>query len=91
MFYMLANVHHQITTGEVLPPPNRFWYYHLDLPFGILNAAASFQMELKHLISHEALWSTILSGAAGTDIPSLRTFLTILLGNGSEYNSDDID
>ena len=42
MFYMLANVHHQITTGEVLLPPNRFWYYLLDLPFGIQNAAASF-------------------------------------------------
>jgi hypothetical protein len=24
MFYMLANVHHQIATGEVLSPPNRF-------------------------------------------------------------------
>jgi hypothetical protein len=24
MFYMLANVHHQITTGEVLPPPDHF-------------------------------------------------------------------
>jgi hypothetical protein len=27
MFYMLANVHHQITTSEVLPPLDRFWYY----------------------------------------------------------------
>jgi hypothetical protein len=27
MFYMLANIHHQITTGEVLPPPDRFWNY----------------------------------------------------------------
>ena len=35
MFYMLANVHHQIATGEVLPPPKHFWYYLLDLPFGI--------------------------------------------------------
>ena len=26
MFYMLANVHHQITIGKVLPPPDRFWY-----------------------------------------------------------------
>jgi len=24
MFYMLANVHHQITTDEVLPPSDRF-------------------------------------------------------------------
>ena len=24
MFYMLANVYYQITTGEVLPPPNCF-------------------------------------------------------------------
>jgi hypothetical protein len=39
---MLANVHRQITTGEVLPPPNRFWYYLSDLPFGIQNAVASF-------------------------------------------------
>jgi hypothetical protein len=42
MFYMLANVHNQITTGEVLPPPDRFWYYLPDLPFGIKNTAASF-------------------------------------------------
>ena len=48
-------------------------------------------MELKHLISHEALRSTILSGAAGTDIPSLRTILEILSGNGLEYDSDNID
>jgi hypothetical protein len=26
MFYMLANIHHQITTSEVLPPPDHFWY-----------------------------------------------------------------
>jgi hypothetical protein len=24
MFYMLANVHHQIATGKVLPPPECF-------------------------------------------------------------------
>jgi hypothetical protein len=24
MFYMLANIHHQIATGEVLSPPDRF-------------------------------------------------------------------
>jgi hypothetical protein len=35
MFYMLANVLHQITNGEVLPPPNHFWYYFPDLPFRI--------------------------------------------------------
>ena len=28
---------------------------------------------------------------AGTDVPSLCTFLEILLGNGLEYDSDDID
>ena len=33
MFHMLDNVHHQITTGEVLPLPDCFWYYLLDLPF----------------------------------------------------------
>ena len=27
----------------------------------------------------------------GTDVPSLRTFLEILSGNGPEYNSDNID
>ena len=55
MFYMLANVHHQIATGEVLLPPNRFWYYLPDLPFRIQSTAVSFQLELEHLISHEAL------------------------------------
>ena len=33
MFYMLANVHHQIATNEVLPPVDHFWYYLSDLPF----------------------------------------------------------
>ena len=42
MFYMLANVHYQIATGEVLPSPEQFWYYLLDLPFGIQNVVASF-------------------------------------------------
>ena len=42
MFYMLANIHHQITTDEVLPPPDHLWYYHLDLSFGIQNTATSF-------------------------------------------------
>ena len=55
MFYMLANVHHQITTGEVLPSPDRFWYNLPNLPFGIQNVAESFQLELEHLISREAL------------------------------------
>ena len=41
-FYMLANVHHQIATGEVFPPLDRFWYYLSDLPFRIQNVAASF-------------------------------------------------
>ena len=82
MFYVLANVHHQIAIGEMLPPPDRFW---------IQNAAASFQLELEHLISHKAPWSAILYGAARTDVPSLCAFLEILLGNGPEYESDDID
>ena len=54
IFYMLANVHQQITTGEVLPPPERFLYYLPDLPFEIQNMAACFQLELEHLVSHEA-------------------------------------
>jgi hypothetical protein len=48
-------------------------------------------MELEHLVSHEASRSTILSGAAGIDVPSLRAFLEILSENDSEYDSDDID
>jgi hypothetical protein len=32
---MLANVRHQITTGEVFSSPDRFWYYLSDLPFRI--------------------------------------------------------
>ena len=48
-------------------------------------------MELEHLISHEASRSTILSDTAGTEIPSLCTFLEILLGDDPEYDSDDID
>jgi hypothetical protein len=42
MFYMLANIHHHIATGEVLLLLQRFWYYLLNLPFRIQNAAASF-------------------------------------------------
>ena len=91
MFYMLANVHHQNATGEVLPPSDRFWYYLPDLPFGIQNAAASFRLELEHLVSRETPQSTILFGAARTDVLSLCTFLEILSGNGLEYDSDDID
>jgi hypothetical protein len=91
MFYMLANVHHQITTGEVLPLPDRFWYYLLDLLFGIQNMAVSFQLELEHLISRGALRSTILFGAVGTDVPSIRAFLDILSRNDLEYDSDGID
>jgi hypothetical protein len=47
--------------------------------------------QLEHLISHEAPRSAILSDAAGTDVPLLRTFLDILSGNRSKYDSDDID
>jgi len=54
MFYMLANVHHQMAPRQVLPAPDRFWYYLPKLPFGIQNATTSFQLELEHLISHEA-------------------------------------
>ena len=42
MFYMLANIHRQIATGEVLLLPDCFWYYLLELPFGIQNMVASF-------------------------------------------------
>ena len=35
MFYMLANIDQQIAIGEVLPPPDCFWYYLPDLPFEI--------------------------------------------------------
>jgi hypothetical protein len=91
MFYMLAIIHHQIATGEVLPSLDRLRYYLPDLPFGIQNVVVSFQLELEHLINRDAPWSTILSGAAGTDVPSLRAFLEILSGNGLEYDSDDID
>jgi hypothetical protein len=91
MFYMLANIHHQIATGEELPPLDRFWYHLPDLPFGIKNAAVSFQLELGHLISRDAPRSAILSSATGADVPSLRTFLEVLSGDGLEYDSDDID
>jgi hypothetical protein len=49
------------------------------------------QLELEHLISHKAPWSTILSSAVGTDVPSFCAFLKILLGNSPENNSDDIN
>jgi hypothetical protein len=58
---MLANVHHRIATGEVLPPLERFWYYLSDLPFEIQSVATYFRLELEHLISREVPWSTILS------------------------------
>jgi hypothetical protein len=48
-------------------------------------------MELEHLISHKAPQNAILSGMAGANVPSLRAFLEILLGNDSGYESDDID
>ena len=51
----------------------------------------SFQLELEHLVSREAPHGTILFGATGADVPSLRTFLEILSGNGLEYGSNDID
>jgi hypothetical protein len=88
---MLANDHNQIATSEVLLPPKCFWYYLLDLPFGIQSIAGSFQMELDHLISWDAPRGAILSGAACADITSLDTFHEILSGNGLEYDSDDID
>jgi hypothetical protein len=48
-------------------------------------------LELDHIITREAPRSAILSGMAGTNVPSLRAFLEILLRNGSEYDSDDLD
>jgi hypothetical protein len=53
--------------------------------------AASFQLELENLISHDTPRSAILSGTVGADVPSLRTILEILSGNGSVYVSNDID
>ena len=50
IFYMLANVHYQIITGEVVSPPDRLWYYLHDLVYGIQNAATSFQLKLEHLV-----------------------------------------
>ena len=71
MFYMLGNVHHKITTHKVLPPPNRFWYYLPDLPFGIQNTTMSFQLDLEHLISCNMTRGAILSSIIGSNIPSL--------------------
>ena len=62
MFYMLANVHHLITTSEVVPPPDLFWYYLPNLSFRIQNAVVSFQLEQEHLNSqrhHEASSSPV--------------------------------
>ena len=53
--------------------------------------AASFQLELEHLISREAPQSAIISGVVRTDVPSLCTFLEIFSGNDSEYDSDNIN
>ena len=80
MFYILANFYHQITSGEVLSPPDRFWYYLLYLPFRIQNAVASFQLELEYLISRDVPRGAILSGVARADVPSLWTFLEISRG-----------
>jgi hypothetical protein len=51
MFYMPTNVHYQIATREVLSSPDHFWYFLLDLPYGIQNATSSVQLKLEHLIS----------------------------------------
>jgi hypothetical protein len=50
MFYMLASIYHQIITREGLP---HFWCTLPDLPYGIWNAAAMFQVELEQLASRE--------------------------------------
>ena len=42
----------------------------------------------EHLINREALWSIILFGVAGTDVPSLHAFLEVISENGQEYDSD---
>ena len=42
MFYILTKVHYQIAACEVLPPPNRFWYYMPYLLYRIQNMAAVF-------------------------------------------------
>jgi hypothetical protein len=42
-------------------------------------------------LEREAPQSIIFSGTPKIDVPSLRTFLEILLGNNPEYDSDDID
>jgi hypothetical protein len=91
MFYMLANIYHQITTSEVLPPLDHFWYYLLNIPFGIHNATVSFQLELEHLVNREVPQSAILFGTVRVDVLSLCTFLEILSRNGLEYNSNDTD
>ena len=44
---------------------------------------------MEQLVSREAPRIIILSGAAGTDVPSLRNFLEILSGFGPEYDSND--
>lgn len=49
------------------------------------------QLKLEHLMSQEALHSVILLGDAMTDVPSLCTFLKILLGVDLEYDFDKAD
>jgi hypothetical protein len=49
MFYMLDSVHHRVTTGETLLPPNLFWYNRPDLHFGVRSVAESFQAEPNRL------------------------------------------
>ena len=54
MFYMLANIHHQVTWGKALPLPNHFRYNLLDLPSRVWRVAESFQMVLQHLVIDKA-------------------------------------
>lgn len=71
MFHTLASVHHQIITRDRLSQPHRFWYILPDLPYGIQNAMAVFQLELECLVSREAPWpyGVILYGVGGTNTP----------------------
>ena len=89
MFNMLANVYHQVTEGEALPPHNHFWYKLPDLPSSVRRVAESFEMELEHLVIHEAPWSPIRSGTAGADAPSLCAFFMTLQGSNPKYGSHD--
>jgi hypothetical protein len=75
----------------VLPLSNRFKYYLLDLPFRIHSTTVSFQMELEHLMVHEAPWSPILSGVVGVDALSLCAFFRTLQGSGLGHHSRDAE